>query len=407
MAYRTFVVPRHIYSGPGSLESLATVQGKRAFIVTDTIIRNLGILDRVTKILHTNNIETQVFDQVEAEPSKDTAWNAFSSVRDFKPDIIVGLGGGSSMDVGKVAWVLYEHPDLATLPFNDFAREFRNRELRKKAIFVAITTSSGTGSEVTSSAVITDHDVTPPNKAGLMSPQIIPDVAIVDPDLTVTMPPVVTANTGFDALIHAIECYILIEPSQIVDALALGAAKDIWEWLPKAYNNGKDMEARDKMHTASLQAGMAFSNGRLGAVHVPAHDIGAVFHIAHGRANAFMLCPVFAWLYPSRKKRFGDLATALGITGRGNLGKTENLLAGLDQLKQSVGIELAIKDAGIDSAHFQAELDPIVDFYMARIGNNIANLPPDRRQAVGFPASADEMKQLFMHAWNGTRVELK
>ena len=148
MAYRTFVVPRHIYSGPGSLESLATVQGKRAFIVTDTIIRNLGILDRVTKILHTNNIETQVFDQVEAEPSKDTAWKAFSSVRDFKPDVIVGLGGGSSMDVGKVAWVLYEHPDLATLPFNDFAREFRNRELRKKAIFVAITTSSGTSFRV-------------------------------------------------------------------------------------------------------------------------------------------------------------------------------------------------------------------------------------------------------------------
>jgi alcohol dehydrogenase len=407
MAYRSFIVPRHIYSGPGSLESLATVQGKRAFIVTDTIIRNLGIVDRVTKILQTNNIETQVFDRVEAEPSKDTAWDVFSVVQDYRPDIIVGLGGGSSMDVGKVAWALYEHPDLATLPFNDFEREFRNRELRKKAKYVAITTSSGTGSEVTSAAVITDHDVTPPYKAGLGSPQIIPDVAIVDPELTVSMPPEVTANTGFDALIHAIECYVLIRPSDIVDSLALWAAKTVFEWLPKAVADGKDMLARDMMHTASLQAGMAFSNGRLGAVHVPAHDIGAVFHIAHGRANAFMLCPVFAYLYPSRKERFGNLATALGITGRGNLGKTENLLDSLDRLKQAVGIPLAIKEAGIDSAHFQAEIDPIIDFYMARIGNNMARLPVASRRMAGFPGSADEMKELFMHAWNGTRAELK
>ena len=407
MAYRTFVVPRHIFSGPGALESLSTVSGKRALIVTDSVIRNLGVVDRVEKILHTNKMETQVFDQVEPEPSKETAWNVFSEAQDFKPDLIVGLGGGSSMDVGKVAWVLYEHPDLASLPFMDFVREFRNRELRKKAKYVAITTSSGTGSEVTSSAVVTDWDVKPPNKAGLMSPQIIPDVAIVDSELTVSMPPDVTANTGFDALIHAIECYVLVRPSDIVDSLALWAAKTIFEWLPKAVANGQDMDARDKMHTASLQAGMAFSNGRLGLVHVPAHDIGAVFHIAHGRANAFMLCPAFAWSYPPRKERFGDLATALGITGRGNRGKTENLLASLNQLKQAVGIPLAIKDAGIDSAHFQTELGPIVDFYMQRIGNNMANLPPERRQLIGFPGSADEMKELFMHAWNGTRAELR
>jgi len=407
MAYRTFIVPRHIYSGPGSLESLGTVQGRRAFIVTDAVIRKLGIVEQVEKILQANKVQTQVFDQVEAEPSKDTAWRVFSLMEDFKPDIIVGLGGGSSMDVGKVAWVLYEHPDMAKLTFTEFERAFRSRELRKKARYVAIATSSGTGSEVTSSAVVTDRDRKPPYKAGLGSPQIIPDVAIVDANLTLSMPPDVTANTGFDALIHAIECYILIEPSEIVDSLALGAARTIWEWLPKAYDNGKDIVARDKMHTASLQAGMAFSNGRLGAVHVPAHDIGAVFHIPHGRANAFMLCPVFAWLYPSRKKRFADLATALGMTGRGNRGKAENLLAGLDQLKQSVGIPLAIKDAGIDSTHFHSEIGPIVDFYMERIGQNIARLPVERRRAIGLPDSAEETRQLYAHAWNGTRAELK
>ena len=407
MAHRTFIIPRHIYSGPGALESLNTVETKRAFIVTDPVIRNLGIVDRVEKMLHDRNVETQVFDKVEAEPSKNTAWAAFSQVQDFKPDTFIGLGGGSSMDIGKVAWVLYEHPEIADLPFTDFMREFGKQELRKKAKYVAITTSSGTGSEVTSSAVITDRDVNPPYKAGLGSPQIIPDVAIVDAELTVSMPPDVTANTGFDALIHAIECYILIRPSDLSDSLALWAARIIFEWLPKAVANGNDMDARDKMHMASLQAGIAFCNGRLGLVHGPAHDIGAVFHIPHGRANAFMLCPAFAWSYSPRKERFARLATELGISGRGNRGKTENLLSRLDELKQSVGIPLAIKDAGIDSAHFQKEIGPIIDFYMNRLGNNMAALPEERQKLLGFPGSADKMRELFMHAWNGTREELE
>lgn len=407
MPYRTFIVPRHIYSGPGSLESLSSVPGKRAFIVTDQVIRNLGIVEQVEKILEAGKIEVRVFDQVEAEPSKETAWKVFALMEAFQPDIIIGLGGGSSMDVGKVAWMLYEHPDLAKLSFTEFEKEFRVRQLRKKAKYVAIATSSGTGSEVTGVGVVTDLDRTPPYKAGLMSPQVIPDVAIVDANLTVSMPPAVTANTGFDALIHAIECYILIEPTPIVDALALAAAKTVFEWLPKAFRDGKDIEARDQMHTASLMAGMAFSNGRLGAVHVPAHDIGATFHIPHGRANAFMLCPVFAWLYPSRPKRFADLATALGLSGRGPRGKTENLLAALDQLKKSVGIPLSIKKAGIDRTQFFKEIDSIVGFYMERIGKNLAQLPLERSRFVGLPISAEVTKALYIQAWEGSRAELK
>ena len=380
MAYRTFIVPRHIYSGPGALDSLSTVSGRRAFIVTDPVIRSLGIVEQVEKILRENRIETQVFDQVEAEPSKETAWKVFPLMAAFEPDVIIGLGGGSSMDVGKVAWMLFEHPDLAELSFSEFERAFRKRVLRNKATYVAIATSSGTGSEVTSSAVVTDRDQTPPYKAGLASPQIIPDVAIVDPNLTVSMPPEVTANTGFDALIHAIESYILTEPSEIPDALALGAARTIMEWLPQAYTDGEDIDARDMMHTASLQAGMAFCNGRLGAVHVPAHDIGSEFHIPHGRSNAYMLCPVFAGLYPFRKSRFSNLAMALGIPGRGHRGKMENLLASLDQLKQAVRIPLAIKDAGIDPSDWGNAMDPIAESYMARIGNNIAKMPMKRRR---------------------------
>lgn len=407
MPGRTFIVPRFIYSGQGSLDSLSMVTGKRAFIVTDTVMRKLGILEQVEKILHSSKTETRVFDQVEPEPSKDTAWKVASEMADFKPDLIVGLGGGSSMDVGKVAWVIYEHPDMAGLSFANFESEFRNRELRKKARYVAIATSSGTGSEVTSSAVVIDRDVNPPYKAGLWSRQIIPDVAIVDPNLTISMPPSVTANTGFDALIHAIECYVLIESNDLVDHLALGAAKTIFEWLPKAYANGKDINARDKMHTASLEAGMAFANGRLGAVHVPAHDIGAEFHIPHGLANALMLCPVFAWLYPSRPQRFDDLAESLGVTGRGPKERMTNLLTALDKLKTSVGVPLAIKDTGIDSKKYHSEIDAIVNAYMIRLGNNIARLPTERRIATGFTWTAEDTKQLFVHAWNGTRQDNK
>jgi len=407
MAYNTFIVPRHIYSGPGSLESLTSVPGERAFIVTDQVIRGLGVVEQVEKILHDKGVKTQVFDQVEAEPSKDTAWKVGSLMQEFKPDLIVGLGGGSSMDVGKVAWLLYEYPDMAKLPFNQFERGFRKCELRKKAKYVAIATSSGTGSEVTSSAVVTDWDHKPPYKAGLMSTEVIPDVAIVDPNLTLTMPKAVTANTGFDALIHAIECYILIDPTPIVDSLALGAAKTIFEWLPKACEDGSNLEARDQMHTASLKAGMAFCNGRLGAVHVPAHDIGSSFNIAHGRSNALMLCPVFAHLYPHRKKRFGDLATALGFSGQGYRGKTNNLLAGLDQLKKSVGIPLSIKDAGIDSNKFHGEIDAIVEAYMLRLGNLLKGLPLKRRRDIALPTDPKVVKDLYDHAWNGTRVALK
>ena len=407
MSKRTFIVPRFIYSGQGSLENLAAVAGTRAFIVTDTVIRQLGIVDRVEKMLHDARFETRIFDQVEPEPSWDTGLKVAAEMMAFQPDLIIGLGGGSAMDIGKVAWVIYEHPDMAELSFADFESEFRKRELRKKAKYVAIATSSGTGSEVTSSAVVTNNNFTPPYKAGLWSRQIIPDVAIVDPELTISMPPGVTANTGFDALIHAIECFVLIEPNDLVDHLALGAAATIFNWLPKAYENGRDINARDKMHTASLEAGMAFANGRLGAVHVPAHDLGAEFHFPHGLSNAFMLCPVFAWLYPSRHHRFDELAVALGIKGKDKKERMVNLLAALDRLKTAVGIPVAIRDTGRDEGEFMSGIDAIVSAYMVRVGNNIAKIPADRRPAVGLTWTAEDTKQLFRHAWNGTRQEIK
>jgi len=407
MPYRPFIVPREIFYGPGALEALATLPGERVLIVTDRGVRDSGVVERVEKVLQTKKAEITVFDGIEPDPSQSTVWNIFSLAQDFQPNLFIGLGGGSSMDAGKGAWALYEHPDLAKRSLREVGPELRGRTLRGKAKYVAIPTTSGTGSEVTNVAVITDRDVEPPFKVVWTSPHLVPDVAIVDAELAASMPPSVTADTGFDALVHAIECYVLNPPTGIIDSLAIGAARTIWEWLPRAVADGKDMVARDQMHLAALQAGMAFSNGRLGTVHLPAHDIGAVFHIPHGRANAFMLCPAFAYLYPSRKERLASLATELGIGGRGYRNKVANLLTSLDQLKKEVGIPIAIKDSGLDKDQFQAKVAPMAESYMNNIGRAIASFPPEARRAVGLPASADEVKELLMHAWNGTRAELK
>ena len=408
MAFRTFRVPRNIFYGPGALDGgLASTEARRALIVTDLGVRSQGLVERVEQALHVKNVDTAVFDGVEADPSKSTVWGIYSAAKEFQPDLIVGLGGGSSMDAGKGGWALYEHPDLETRPLQEIRQELRSRTLRHRARYVAIPTTSGTGSEVTPVAVVTDRDVDPPYKVPWASRHLVPDVAIADPEMTVSMPPSVTANTGFDALVHAIECYILTQPSDLIDSLALGAANVIWEWLPKAVADGKDINARDRMHLASLQAGMAFSNGRLGLVHITAHDIGASFHVPHGRANAFMLCPAFAYLYPGREERFSNLATALGISGRGRRTKTQNLLDSLDELKQKIDIPVAIKDSGLDAARFHGQVEAMANSYMKNIGQNIAGLPLEARRASGLPASTDEVKDLFVHAWNGTRAELK
>jgi alcohol dehydrogenase len=408
MPYRRFVVPRIIAYGPGALEHLATVPAQRAMIVTDPGVRALGLVERVEKTLHSSNTETTVFDNVEPDPSKETAWAAFALAKEFKPDTIIGLGGGSSIDTGKAAWLLYENPDLAEKPFLEFLMEARRRELRKKARYVAIATTSGTGSEVTSAAVITDRSVDPPNKAGFGSVHVVPDIAIADPELAASMPPVVTANTGYDALVHAVECYVLAPPSDMVDPLALWSARTILEWLPKAVENGDNMEARDKMHLAALQAGIAFSNGRLGMVHGTAHLIGATHHIAHGRANAFMLCPSFAFLYTAYRARLVALASHLGVDGKDDRTKVTNLLALFDDLKKKIDIPLAIKDSGLEESEWQAHLGPIAASYMGTFNRipNLSELSPEARRAQGIPASEEEVKAIFMHAWNGTREEL-
>jgi alcohol dehydrogenase class IV len=402
MAGTLFITPREIFYGEGALESLTNVSGKRALIVTDPIIRDLGLVEKVEQIERNQGLETAVYDQVEPDPSRDTVGKIFSLAQEFQPDIFIGLGGGSSIDAGKAAWLLYEQPDLAKLSVTEVVQKASQYELRQKARYVAVPTTSGTGSETTRVAVVTDRSITPPFKAPWNSPHLVPDVAIVDPELTVSMPPEVTANTGFDALIHAIECYVLTVPTDMVDALALYAARTICEWLPQAVADGNSIQAREKMHLASLQAGMAFTNGRLGLVHGLAHMIGGEFGIPHGRANAFMLCPVFAFWFPTHRARLASLASALGIEGKDDVDKTQNLFDFLDRLKQRVGIPTSIKESSMAEDHFFSQVEALVASFM----NWIEGVPVEARRTAGMPVESEEVTELYRHAWNGTRADL-
>ncbi|MFC2069969.1 iron-containing alcohol dehydrogenase [Chloroflexota bacterium] len=398
MAYHSFIVPGNIFYGPGSIEALKRVKGERALIVTGPVISSLGIVERVKNLIG-GKVEIEVFDKVEADPSYSTIQSIFSLAQDFKPDLFIGLGGGSPMDAGKAAWALYENPDLAEFSVSDVQRELPRRELRKKANYVAVPTTSGTGSEVTRIAVITDHTFMPHLKISWFSWHLVPDTAIIDSELTITMPPELTANTGYDALVHATECYVLTDPSEIADSLAVRAARQILEWMPRAVADGKDRWARDKMHMAALEAGMAFSNGTLWLVHLMAHELSSVLRLPHGLTCAFMLTQCFAFLYPSHGARLVSLATSLGLDERDDKTMVNNLLDSLDNLKFKTGIPLAIKDTGLEESVFRTQTELIIERCVEQLNKQAA--------APGlFMLTADEVRGLYMHAWNGTRPEL-
>lgn len=402
MAVNIFSSPREIYYGAGALKSLTNVSGKRNLVVTDNGVKALGLVDRLEGIIKGRGMDLKIFDQVEPDPSRETVGKILDQINEYQPDWLIGLGGGSSIDAGKAAWVLYENPDFINLPVVEVSQKMPQCVLRKKAHYLAIPTTSGTGSEVTRTAVVTDLTRTPPYKAAWTAPQLVPDAAILDPELTVTMPAPVTANTGFDALSHAIECYVLTKPSDLVDGLALWSARLIFEWLPKAVADGKNLQARDRLHTASLQAGLAFTNGSLGLVHMLAHILGAEFHVPHGRAIAFVLCQVFASLYKTRRERLVALSEALGLQGPDDTTRVQALLDHINKLKRGIGIPLSIKDSDLKEG-FLTRLDTLMEGYKARL----AVLPAMMRPLLGIPDSVEEIREIFMQAWNGTTSDFK
>jgi len=280
-----FHIPRITFHGLGSFENLKEVPGKKAIIVTGkSSMQKAGYIDRAKKILQDKGMNVAVFEGVEPDPSIETVMRGVEALNQEQPDVIIGLGGCSAIDAAKAMWIFYEHPDYT---FEDIIVPFGIKPLRNKAIFVAIPSTSGTGTEVTCASVITDRSKG--IKHPIVTYEITPDFAIVDGELCKTMPPNVTADTGMDALCHDCEAFVSIMADCYTDPVALNSIRMVFESLPKAYKNGNDLEARQVMHDASCLAGIAFTNALLGIVHAMAHQLGGMFGVPHGRANAILL----------------------------------------------------------------------------------------------------------------------
>ena len=380
-----FRTPEKVYIKKGclpvALDELKNVMGKkRAFIVTDAFLYRNGYTKPITDKLDEMGIIHTTFFDVAPDPTLACAVAGAKQMTDFAPDCIIALGGGSAMDAGKIMWVLYEHPEA---DFMDMAIRFidiRKRvytfpKMGEKAYFIAVPTSAGTGSEVTPFAVITDE------KTGVKYPladyELLPNMAIVDTDFHMSAPRGLTAASGIDAVTHALEAYASVMATDYTDGLALRALKVIFEYLPRAYDNGQvDVEAREKMANAATMAGMAFANAFLGVCHSMAHKLGAFHHLPHGIANALMIEEVLRFNaseapvkmgtfsqydHPHTLARYAEVADYLGLGGKSDIEKHENLIKAVNTLKERVGIKKTIRDYNIDEADFLARLDDMTE----------------------------------------------
>jgi alcohol dehydrogenase class IV len=349
---KSFRVPKDIVFGWGSLEYLKQLKGKKAFLVTDPSVVQLGAAQKVEDYLKEAGLAVQKFTEVEPDPSRETVEKGSKLMQSFEPDWIVALGGGSTMDAAKGMWVLYEYPGIS---WEDVFNA--TPVLRNKAKLVAITTTSGTGSEVTCASVITNRGVKPAVKDVIATTEISADIAIVDPELASTMPPKVTAATGMDALVHAIESYTSIAVTVIDRAIALKAIQMIFESLPKAYADGRNQAAREDMSTASLMAGMAFTNSFLGIVHSLAHQLGSEFGVPHGAANSLMLPYVIKFNSIAVSELYAEIAEALKLEFSNDKEAVVELIKAIKQLQEDVGQPHTIKEYGIDEKAFLDLLD--------------------------------------------------
>ena len=411
-----FRVPEKVYIKKGclpvALDELKTVMGKRrAFLVTDSFLSKNGFAKPITDKLDEMGIAHACFFNVEPDPTLACAKEGAQQMRAFEPDVIIALGGGSAMDAAKIMWVMYEHPEA---DFMDMAMRFvdiRKRvytfpKMGEKAYFVAIPTSAGTGSEVTPFAVITDE------QSGVKYPladyELMPNMAIVDADLHMSAPKGLTAASGIDAVTHDLEAYAAMLATDYTDGLALRSLKTIFEYLPRAYDNGQnDPEAREKMANAATMAGMAFANAFLGVCHSLAHKLGAFHHLPHGVANALMIEEVIRfnaveappkmgtfsqYAYPHTLARYCEIADFLGLGGSSQEEKLENLIKAINDLKARVGIKKTIRDYGIDEADFLARLDEMVE---QAFDDQCTGANPR------YPLMK-EMRQMYLNAYYGT-----
>ena len=345
-----FTLPRDIFHGKGSLEELKNIKGKKAFIVVGGgSMKKFGFLKKVQDYLKEANIETYLFEGVEPDPSVETVMKGAKEMQEFQPDLIVAMGGGSPIDAAKAMWIFYEYPDFT---FEKAIVPFGLPELRQKAKFVAIPSTSGTATEVTAFSVITDNNAH--IKYPLADFNLTPDIAIVDPDLAMTMPPKLVAHTGMDALTHAIEAYTSTCTSNFTDPLAIKAIEMVRKNIINSFDG--DEQARCNMHDAQCLAGMAFSNALLGIVHSMAHKIGAVFHIPHGCANAMFLPFVINYNRVECEEKYAEIARTLKLDGTSDKELTDSLIDLINELNTKLNIPHTVKEYGIDEEEFKAQV---------------------------------------------------
>lgn len=376
-----FKIPEKIYFQAGATQYLEKMPDiSKAFIVTDPYMAKLGYVDRVLYYLRKRRdyVHCEIFSEVEPDPSVDTVLKGYDLMKKFQPDVIIALGGGSAIDAAKGMWLYYENPetdfDSLRLKFMDIRkRVFKFPKLGKKAKFVAIPTTSGTGSEVTSFAVITDRKNN--TKYPLADYELTPDVAIIDPEFVMTVPPSVTADTGMDVLTHAIEAYVSVMASDFTDGLAIKAIQLVFEYLPRSYKNGNDKLAREKMHNASCIAGMAFTNAFLGINHSLAHKLGGEFHIPHGRANAILLPHVIEYnaSKPSKfvsfpkyetfiaDKKYAEIAKALGLPASTVEEGVQSLIKAIKDLMKELNLPMTIAECKVDKKEFLSKVPMLAE----------------------------------------------
>ena len=401
-----FTLPRDIYHGENALEALKTFKGKKAFVcVGGGSMKRFGFLDRVVQYLQEAGIEVKLFEGIESDPSVDTVMKGAKEMQDFGPDWIVAIGGGSPIDAAKAMWIKYEHPECT---FEDMCKVFGIPTLRNKAKFCAISSTSGTATEVTAFSIITDYE------KGIKYPiadfEITPDVAIVDPALAQTMPKKLVAHTGMDALTHAIEAYVSTANCDYTDPLALHAIEMIRDDLVDSYN--EDKKARNEMHNAQCLAGMAFSNALLGIVHSMAHKTGAVFgdlgaHIIHGAANAMYLPKVIAFNAKDEtaKKRYAKIADVIGLSGHTDDEKVKALITYVRGLNDKLNIPHCIKNYGADSYPTEQGFVP-EQVFLERLHDIAVNAVADACTGSNpRQPSVEEMEKLLKCCYYDTEVD--
>lgn len=384
-----FTIPRDLYFGDNALEYLEAAEGTRAFIVYGSKrLENDGVIAKMQAHLKKADIESMTFCGVEHDPSVATVREGVRLMNEFQPDLIIGIGGGSPIDAAKAMWLFYEHPDFT---FEEAAKPFNLPKMRTKAHFIAISTTSGTATEVTSFSVITDNDT------GIKYPiadyNITPDVAILDTTLVESMPKHLVANTGMDALTHALEAYVSTAANPFTDALAMRAIEMICKNLVASYNG--DMEARKNMHLAQNLAGMAFSNAILGIAHSMAHKSGAILDVPHGLANAIYLTNTICFNAKNAGARYAEIAQRVGLAGANEQELVNALVQLIKDMRVQLDMPASLKEFGIDEADFKTRVDNMA---VTAVADPCTSTNPRE-------ISAEEMKALYLAAYYGDDID--